>query len=288
MAFHPAIQQMLNRYQIKSKEGIKNALKEVIQEVALLGLARQNFFDKAAFYGGTALRIAHRLNRFSEDLDFELLRGNNDFKLENYLNGIDDELKSFGLNLKSERKVKSVESAADSAFIKGNTLEHLLMIQGLQDPKRGFNKNDVIKIKLEIDLNPPETHSSTEILVHEYPIFFSYRILDLPSLFAGKLHAVLCREWKGERIKGRDFYDFLWYVARGISPNLPYLESKMRQSENLNETLTREVLIKRLETKFEKVNWELAKRDVAPFIKDEIELSVWNEAFFKRMANRMP
>ncbi len=288
MAFHPAIQEMLNRYKIQSKEDIKNALKEVIQEVALLGLARQNFFDKASFYGGTALRIAHRLDRFSEDLDFELLQTTKEFKLDNYLNGIDDELRSFGLNLKSEKKMKTTESSVDSAFIKGNTLEHLLMIEGLEDPKSGINKNDIIKIKLEIDLNPPDIPSTSEIMVHEYPIFFSYRILDLQSLFAGKLHAVLCREWKGERVKGRDFYDFLWYMKKAVAPNLPYLESKLKQSGNLSERLTREVLIKKLEEKFDKVNWEAAKNDVTPFIKDEFELSIWNNTFFKKMAHRIP
>lgn len=288
MSFHPAIQEMLIKYQCKTKEEYKNALKEITQEVALLGLARQNFFDKASFYGGTALRIAHNLNRFSEDLDFELLKTTSHFSFESYLKGIDDELKSFGLNLKSEKKIKT-GTEIDSAFIKGPTLEHLLLIEGIDNARRGINKNDVIKIKLEIDLNPPERPSTTEIVFHQTPLPFSYRILDLPSLFAGKLHAVLCREWKGERIKGRDFYDFLWYVKKNIPVNLSYLDSKMRQSGHWDgEELTRTILIELLTKKFTALNWELAKKDVAPFIKDPFELAVWGQDFFIVMAKKIP
>lgn len=288
MSFHPAIQEMLTKYQCKTKDEYKNALKEIVQEVALLGLARQNFFDKASFYGGTALRIAHNLNRFSEDLDFELLKVTGDFTFESYLKGIDDELKSFGLNLKSEKKLKT-GTEIDSAFIKGFTLEHLLLIEGVDNARSGINKNDVIKIKLEIDLNPPEIPSTTEIVFHQTPIPFSYRILDLPSLFAGKLHAVLCREWKGERIKGRDFYDFLWYVKKNVPVNLPYLDSKMRQSGHwTGNQLTKDILLDLLTKKFETLNWELAKKDVAPFIKDPFELAVWNQDFFMAMAKKIP
>jgi hypothetical protein len=288
MAIHPAIREMLRRYELKSKDDYKNGLKEIIQEVALLGLARQNFFDKACFYGGTALRIAHNLDRFSEDLDFEKIKNAGEIKLENYLQGIDDELKAFGLNLKSERRIKTVESVVDSAFIKGNTLEHLLLIEGVDDPQKGINKNDIIKIKLEIDLDPPEIPSQTEVLFHSYPIDFSYRALDLPSLFGGKLHAVLCRQWKGERIKGRDFYDFAWYVKKKITPNLDYLASKMRQSGNWNGSkLTTEDLIDLLEKKFDSMNWELARKDVLPFIKDPFTLNVWSADFFKSLARKL-
>lgn len=288
MAIHPAIKEMLNRYELHSNNDYKNALKEIVQEVALLGLARQNFFDKASFYGGTALRIAHGLDRFSEDLDFERNDNAEELNLENYLQGIDDELKTFGLNLKSEKKIKTANSAVDSAFIKGNTIEHLLMIEGIEDPQRGINKNDLIKIKLEIDLEPPAYSSTKEVLFHSYPIDFSFRVLDLPSLFAGKLHAILCRQWKGERIKGRDFYDFAWYIKKKIKPNLPYLESKMRQSGHWEgEDLTMEELITLLEKKFDSMNWEFAKKDVLPFIRDSFTLNVWSEAFFNSLARKL-
>lgn len=288
MSLHPAIGQMLAKYNCKTKEDYKNALKEIVQEVALLGLARHHFFDKAAFYGGTALRMAHQLNRFSEDLDFEFVKPNKNFNFESYLKGIDEELSSFGLNMRSEKKIKT-STEIDSAFIKGSTLEHILLIEGIENAKSGINKNDVIKIKIEIDLNPPEQASTTEMIFHQYPFPFSYRILDLPSLFSGKIHAVLCREWKGGRIKGRDFYDFLWYAGIGVSPNLLYLESKMRQLGHWSgRQLTKEALITLLNQKFESLDWELAKKDVIPFIKDPFELSVWGKDFFKAIAKKIP
>jgi hypothetical protein len=288
MLIHPAITEMLKRYDLKVGDDYKNALKEIVQEIALLGLARQNFFDKAAFYGGTALRISHHLDRFSEDLDFEKLQDIKDIKLENYLQGIDDELKTFGLNLKSEKKIKTLESSVDSAFIKGNTLEHLLMIVGIEDAANGINKNDLIKIKLEIDLDPPPIASNTEVLYHDYPIDFSYRLLDLSSLFAGKLHAVLCREWRGDRVKGRDFYDFTWYIKKNVLPNLSYLEAKLRQSGHWsNGVLTIPILIDLLEKKFNVVKWESAKKDVLPFIKDPFTLKVWGPEFFNQLARKL-
>jgi hypothetical protein len=288
MALHPAINEMLKRYNLKAKDDYKNALKEIVQEIALLGLARQKFFDKAAFYGGTALRISHHLDRFSEDLDFEKLPTIKEIKLENYLQGIDDELKVFGLNLKSEKKIKTSDSSIDSAFIKGNTLEHLLLIAGIEDEAKLINKNDIIKVKLEVDLDPPAIASNTEVLFHHYPIDFSYRLLDLPSLFAGKLHAILCRDWKGDRVKGRDFYDFTWYIKKNISPNLSYLESKLRQSGHWSsDTLTMPVLVDLLKVKFNKVKWESAKKDVFPFVKDPFALDVWGPDFFNQLAKKL-
>jgi Nucleotidyl transferase AbiEii toxin, Type IV TA system len=200
---HPAIMAMLKRYNCKGPTDYKNALKEIMQEIALLGLARQNFFQTAAFYGGTALRIAHGLGRFSEDLDFTLERPDSNFDIAPYLKGIEEEFLAYNLKLVAEKKNKSIDTAVESAFLKANTLEHLLMIKGLENPASGTNHNDLIKIKLEVDTNPAAPQGSIEVLNLLDPIPFSYRTLTLPSLFGGKLHAILCRKYKNGRVKGR-------------------------------------------------------------------------------------
>ena len=283
---HPAIKNMLEPYQCKTPQDYKNAVKEIIQEIALLGLSRQGFFDKAAFYGGTALRIAHKLDRFSEDLDFTLLIPDKNFELSTYLKGIDDEFVNYGLKLKVEKQNKSVETSVESAFIKGNTLELLLSIEEIKNPKSGTQKNELIQIKLEIDTDPPSPSGKTESSFLMLPIPFSFHLLTLPSLFAGKLHAVLCREYKSGRVKGRDFYDFLWYINKQITPDLPYLEAKMHQSGHLpkKEKLDTNKFEQLLSTKFRAIDWAQAKKDVLPFIKDQFALNLWGADFFQEVS----
>ncbi|MBT3984272.1 MAG: nucleotidyl transferase AbiEii/AbiGii toxin family protein [Bacteriovoracaceae bacterium] len=282
---HQAIKDMLERYTCKTSEDYKNALKEIMQEIALLGLSRQKFFDKAAFYGGTALRIAHGLGRFSEDMDFTLLQNKNSFNITQYLKGIEDEFSSFGLGLSSEKRHKSVETTIDSAFLKANTLEYLLQIEGLNNPASGTNKNELLKIKLEIDINPPTPAGNSETLFLTQPIPFSYKMLTLPSLFGGKLHALLCRSYPSGRVKGRDYYDFIWYTNKGIKPDMAYLKGKLCDSGHWSSSkeLTTKDLQDLLKQKFEKTNWEQAKKDVIPFLKNSEEVQVWSTTFFNSL-----
>jgi hypothetical protein len=282
---HPSIEIMLKRYHCQTPTEFKNALKEIMQEIALLGLARQNFFQSAAFYGGTALRIAHQLGRFSEDLNFTLERPDPKFDMSTYLKGIEDEFKAYGLRLSADKKVKINDTGVNSAFLKANTLEHLLMIEGIRDPSSGTNKNDLIKIKLEVDINPPTPAGPSETLFLLEPIPFSYRILTLPGLFGGKLHALICREYKGGRIKGRDYYDFIWYIKMKVAPDLPYLKGKLCESgmwaheKEFTSKDLRNLLMKRFET----TDWDRARQDVAPFLKDSRELQIWSGPFFKSL-----
>jgi len=276
-----AIKGMLATYNCQTPSDYKNALKEIIQEVALLSLSRQDFFKNAAFYGGTAIRIAHKLDRFSEDLDFTLLKPDKSFKLDPYLKGLEQEFHSYGLTVSATKIEKEKDSVVDSAFLKGNTLLLMMQIEGLEDPSSGTNKNEVLKVKFEIDTDPPLPSGETQKLFHNNPIPFEYAILKLPSLYAGKLHAVLCRK----RLKGRDFYDFAWYRKKGITPDLPYLEAKLRESGHYTEKtpLTQDNLNNLLKKKFEDVDWEMAKRDVAPFIKDPFALKPWSKDYFIAM-----
>ena len=275
-----AIKSMLEQYECKNSEDYKNALKEIIQEVALCGLSRGNFFKHAAFYGGTALRIFYGLDRFSEDMDFSLCAPDNSFSLSKYFSFLEEELSAAGFSLSIEQKTKSKESAVQSAFIKGETIIQLLKIVPNEPVIAGVQSGEQIKIKFEIDTNPPDL-ATFETKYALLPIPFAVKMYDEPSLFAGKLHAVLCRAWKN-RVKGRDFYDLVWYLSRKTKPNLPHLQKRLEQSGKWDseEKLTLQLLKEMLCDRFKEIDFEDAKKDVRPFIKDESKLELWSADFF--------
>ena len=282
---HQAITEMLSPYKCQTPSDYKNALKEIVQQIVLLGLSRQGFFNKAAFYGGTALRIGHGLNRFSEDMDFTLSASEPDFSLEKYLKGIEEELLSYELEFSTQNVEKRNKTPIESAFIKGNTLAILISIADAKLTASGTHKNELLKIKLEIDTDPPSPPGEFETLFLTSPIPFSYRILKLESLFAGKLHAIICREYPSGRVKGRDFYDFIWYMKKKVSPDIPYLEAKLKQSRIIekNQTVTLNTIKDMITDKILKIDLDDARKDVAPFIKDEFELNVWSVEFFNSL-----
>ena len=277
---HPALSSLIDRYQPRSSNEYQNAVREIVQELALLGLWRTPFYDHAAFYGGSALRIFHGLQRFSEDLDFSLLQPKPDFSLKPYLGAVAEELAAWGFEFRAEGIEKTKPTTIESAFLKGSTMINLLQIGAPQDIASRLPKGQLIRIKLEIDLDPPPG-AATEVLTRLVPTPHQVRVYDLPSLFAGKLHAVLCRNWKN-RVKGRDFYDLIWYVGRRIPLNLAHLEARMRQSGDwLRETpLASEGLRKRLEERFTAINFDQAKEDISPFLNDTRELTLWTHGFF--------
>jgi len=273
------VQRMLGKYRCETNEERRDALREIVQELALVGLSRADFFARAAFYGGTALRIFHGLDRFSEDLDFSLAKSDPAFELEEYLGAVRDELASWGFAMKVERKAKEAGGAVQSAFIKGGTLEHLVRIAAIDPPVPGIPPNELLKVKLEIDVDPPEL-ASFETKYRLDPVPFSARLYDRPSLFAGKLHALLCRAWK-RRVKGRDFYDYLWYLSNGVELNLPHLEARMRQSGHWGgESLTEARLVELLEERFSSIDYAQAKADAAPYLRDTRQLDLWSADFF--------
>lgn len=270
--------QMLEQYQTKTLTEKKNAIKEVVQEIALCGLSRADFFKHVAFYGGTALRIFYGLNRFSEDLDFSLISPNPDFDLKPYFNRLETELASVGLKFSIEEKIKSVDSDIKSAFLKGNTKEHIVSIYGLQDIN--INPSEIIKIKFEIDTNPP-AFASFENKYRLLPSPYQVKLYDMPSLFAGKVHAVICRTWKN-RVKGRDLYDYIFYLSHRSKINLPHLKARLVDSGVLkdDDTFTIETLRTMLNERFEAIDYESAKQDVLPFITDANKLDLWSKEFF--------
>lgn len=283
---NPAIFSMLERYKCVTSRDYENALKEIIQEVALLGLWRSKFFEHAVFYGGTALRILYELDRFSEDLDFSLLRPDKDFSLSSYLKAIQAELNGMGFSVTVEAREKKVDSAVESAFIKAGTREHLLKIHVPDAISERIQKNMFMNIKLEVDTDPPGGFE-TEAKHLLQPIPFSVNTYQRPDLFAGKLHAVIQRKWKN-RVKGRDYYDFVWYVARDVPVRLSHLEQRLRQSGGWSEgTLRQPDLLALLQRKFAELDVEAAKKDVLPFLKDPAAVELWSREFFESLLFRL-
>jgi len=284
---HEAIEQMLRKYNCQRTEDYTKALREILQEIALLGLWRSKFFEKAAFYGGTALRILYGLDRFSEDLDFTLLKPINDFDLSNYSSSLEKELLGFGFDVGWEQKRKTAKSPIQSAFLKTNTYNQLLVVQANKEIIREVHKGQVLKIKLEVDTDPPSGFSiETRYLLT--PIPFAVRVLSLPDLFAGKMHAVLCRRWKN-RVKGRDWYDLVWYITNHSDLHLAHLEQRMRQTQDWTEKepLTQDSFFRIVHAAIDLQDIEHARREVAPFVKNSETLSIWSREFFHDIVSRI-
>lgn len=275
------LSQMLEKYSISTLSDEKNALKEVVQEVALCGLFRAGFFNTAAFYGGTALRIFYGLDRFSEDLDFSLLKPSNDFELSKYLSILESEIRAVGLNFRAEEKIKTNDSFIKSAFLKGNTKEHIMTVYNDLQVYNGISSGELLKIKIEVDINPPP-YATYENKYRLLPSPYKVKIFDMPSLFAGKIHAVICRAWR-DRVKGRDLYDYVFYLSQNATVNLPHLKARLVDSGFINNDfkLNREKLIKILKERFATIDYTQAKNDVLPFIRDKSKLELWSKEFFQ-------
>ena len=283
----PALQSLLQRYTLQSPEDHENALKEIIQYLALLGLWRSKFFEHSAFYGGTALRIFYGLQRFSEDLDFSLLEPTPSFNLKPHLESIRKELESFGFEVEVAPKSKSRDSRIESAFIKGRTHKNLLVIQAPKNQIQQLPRGKLLKIKVELDTDPP-TKAGYDVKTLLTPIPFQVRLFSAPDLFAGKIHAILCRPWKS-RIKGRDFYDFLWYLGQDIPCHVEHLQERMRQTGHWSteKVLDHRKLQELLKARFEKTDFAQAKKDVTPFLKDAQALVLWDSRFFIEMLKQL-
>ncbi len=281
------LSQMLSKYQINNINDKKNAIKEIVQEVVLCGLARGGFFKEAAFYGGTALRIFYGLDRFSEDLDFSLITTNPDFDITKYFPYIENETKSLGLNFNAAEKEKSADSNIKSAFLKGNTKELILSFYENSQEANLIQRDELIRIKFEIDINPP-TGATYETKFGLLPSPYQVKLYDLSSLFAGKIHACLCRDWK-YRIKGRDFYDYIFFLSIGAKVNLQNLKAKLVQSKAINEdyNLTIENLKSLLNERFSNIDFKQAKEDVLPFVRDKSKLDLWSKEFFVEITKKL-
>lgn len=277
------IEEMLKSYQVDNIYDRKNAMKEIMQEIVLCGLSRAGFFKEAAFYGGTALRIFYGLDRFSEDLDFSLEQINLDFDLCSYFPVLEKEVKAFGLNVEIQEKEKTKESNIRSAFLKGNTKEHLLLFYADERVVGTVAKNEVVKIKFEVDTNPP-AFATYEHKYRLLPVPYEIRLYDMPSLFAGKIHAVICRGWQS-RIKGRDLYDYIFYLSKAVTVNQRHLRARLIDSGYIseNQECTLEEIKTMLKNRFDSIDFLQARKDVEPFIRDTSVLDIWSSKFFKQI-----
>jgi predicted nucleotidyltransferase component of viral defense system len=263
---------MLSSYPVTTSEQADQALREVMQEIALAGLNRGGFFEHAAFYGGTCLRVFYELPRYSEDLDFSLLRIDPEFSLEPYFKAVREEFSALGIDVEVSTKIKSAASQIESAFVKNNT--RIFDIH-LQDKRQ-------IKIKFEVDTQPPLGFVTEEKLLLQ-PFSFYVKCFSLQDLYAGKMHALLYRQWKN-RVKGRDWYDFEWYVRRGVLLNLAHFTQRARQSGGLSEITLSEFDFKAmLRKKIESLDVSSAKKDIERFILDPRALDIWSQAYFLQL-----
>ena len=249
----------------------ENALKEIAQELALMALSRSGFFKLAAFQGGTCLRILHGLNRFSEDLDFILEKPDPHFNWDPYIKSMREEFKAYGYSL---------EVTIKTAFLKADSEGGLLILKDLR------TNRSLLHIKLEIDTNPP-VGSTYELKYLDFPLPYSIQVQDLPSLFAGKIHALLCQSYT----KGRDWYDFLWYISQKISMNFVLLQNALEQAGPWkNQPLSIDVswLKNELQSKISQIDWNDAKKDVARFLKPRelVTLDLWSTEFFMSQVDK--
>ena len=279
------IKEWLQSYNCTSLEENEQALREIMQEITLAGLYRTNFFQQAAFYGGTALRIFHGLDRFSEDLDFSLLQKNNQFEIQPYFNSIKKEFESVGIHISIHQKIKSTKTNIDSAFLKSETLWSELVFEETiyQLP---FNLKPTLKIKLEIDTTPPLGFTTENLLLLK-PFSFYVNCMVKEDLFAGKLHALLFRQWKN-RVKGRDWYDLEWYVRNNIPLNLKHFLNRANESNHISSCeIDRQQIISLITNKILKTNIQDAKQDIIRFIPNPEALDIWSTEYFIDLANKI-
>jgi len=282
-----AVAQLLARYRPETLQDYRQALREILQDVALLGLWRSNFFDRAAFYGGTALRILHGLDRFSEDLDFSLLAPDPSFDLSRYTGSLEREVRAFGFDVTCEAKTAGESRAVRSAFLKADTVKELLTIEARPQVIAGIPKGQLTKIKLEVDTDPPPGFE-TQVRFLLQPVPFSVRAYSLPDLFAGKMHALLYRKW-GSRVKGRDWYDLIWFAGHYPELRLSHLEQRMRQNGEWTGPgpLAPDALKRLLNDAIEALDVERARHEVESFVRDPAALRVWSKEFFRDVAGRI-
>lgn len=264
---------MLSGYDMSTTTAKRNAMYEVMQQVALAGLQRGGFFEKAAFYGGTCLRIFHGLGRYSEDMDFSLLQEDPSFNIEHYFPAIIAEFKALGRDVVITKKEKRNFGKVESAFLKDDTHAYDL----------AFRTEKSLKIKIEVDTKPPLGFKTEQKLLLK-PFSFMTRCVILPDLFAGKMHALVYRKW-GQRVKGRDWYDFEWYVRNGIP--LDFDHFRQRALDFNGEDLTKEVFLKMLVDRLATTDIGMVKKDVLPFIKNPSELDIWSNDYFVMLAGMM-
>ena len=276
------VQEKLETYNCRSSLEEEQALREITQEIVLAALGRTNFFEQAGFQGGTCLRIFHSLNRFSEDLDFALCKSKEAFTLAPYLESVQRELLAYGYELEIDDRSKAGQ-VVKKAFLKDDSVGHLLRLNYAL--KAGPMRK--LRIKVEVDTHPPPG-ASYVMPILDFPFPSAVRTFDLPSLFAGKLHALLCRTY----LKGRDWYDFIWYTARKTSVNHALLSGSLEQTgpwKGQHIVTDNAWCIEQLQAAIEALDWQQAREDVRRFVKpSELRsLELWSRDYFLNQCQKL-
>lgn len=270
MSINEIFNQMLSAYDLTTEQQKRNAIFEVNQQIILAGLYNGGFFNEAAFYGGTCLRIFHGLQRFSEDMDFSLLTPNEAFDFTQYFQPIIDQFALVNRNVEIKKKDKKNFGKVESAFLKDNTDVYDIT----------FQTEKSIKIKIEVDTQPPMSfHTEQKLLL--LPESFMTRCFTLPCLYAGKMHALVYRAWKN-RVKGRDWYDFEWYVRHNVPLDFTHLRERALQFNN--EDITKESFLEKLNEHLATTDINQVKADVLPFIRNPKEMAIWSNDYFLELA----
>lgn len=276
------LESIIKSYNPKTIDETKAILRELLQEIVLVGLSRSKFFEHASFYGGTALRIFYGLNRYSEDLDFTLNYQDPTFSLEPFTNKIKEVASSYGLEIEIVNK-----TTIDSAFAKLNTYRTFINLKLNSDMTKVLHRDELLKVKFEIDCNPALGFTKVTRWL-DTPEFSPIVVLDEKSLFAGKLHAILCRNYNNT-VKGRDYYDFLFYIRRRIKPNMTYLKNKLIDSGKItaNDEFNIEVLKGMLIERFNNLDFKQVTQDARRFVFKDEDLSYYSKELFIDMVNRL-
>lgn len=242
-----------------------NYLREYLQHIILREMFERDWLDELVFHGGTGLRMVHDLNRFSEDLDFHLHQPQRNYTIQDRLEQLKQDLALQGYRLEVK---PSPKGNVKSAMLKFNDL--------LYESGISHHENEKLKIKLEIDVNPPVGFHTQNHPVSRY-INFVVTTHDLPSFLAGKCHAVLQRTYA----KGRDYFDLLYYLNKwdGITPNLSYLNNALDQTgydgPEITESNWRENLLNRVK----QVDWSEVESDVEPFLLSPSDIKAFRKEF---------
>ena len=281
------VEEMIKQYNPETTEEVKAALKEILQSIVLVGLSRSGFFNKASFYGGTALRIFYGLNRYSEDLDFTLNEKDENFNFEQYFKTINEVALSYGLELEISYKTKKIDTSIESAFAKLNTYQTLIKLKVNSNLTKYLHKDELMKVKFEVDCYP-SLGFNVESKWLDNPEYASVNVLDLPSLFAGKIHAILCRTYKNN-VKGRDYYDFLFFIRKRVKPNLEFLKNKLIETGKLtiNDAFNTDIVKQMLINKIKTVDFAQIKNDAQKFIFKNENLDYFSRELFIDMIQKL-
>ena len=237
-----------------------NLIREYIQAYFLYVIYRKKYYQDIVFTGGTALRFVYRIKRFSEDIDFSLSARVTQIDFNLMMSDIAREFKQAGYAVEIKAKTRLT---VNSAFLKFSGIMFETGLSPLKDEK--------FLIKVEIDSHPPAGGIEAHTMVST-PFMFYLLHYDLKSLFAGKVHALLCREYT----KGRDWYDLMWYLSKfkDIEPNYIMLNNAMAQTSK-NPTLINQgnwkMEIKRV---LRTLDWVKVRNDVKRFLEDPAELEL--------------